>query len=290
MRYTVVDKDNIYYLIEDNVSTSSVCIDISCYKIKYNKFVSYETNNTDILKQYLQKFLIDNKSNSLSDLFYYEYNIDKKYIDILGEEFCRRFIYNYDTSFIYKDTNVKHLIVDFDATNNDKDIVFKEPKCFPYHLSYLDIVITEDAKILYKNNIITKDTFYKIYQDYKDKLLLKIKSKDHLFEKIEQDLYKRYLNTMSHLKNSKNSDFNIESVVNVYEDEAYESYNPILKIYLNKHNRDDNTRYSLHLYGFDIRVSNILYFLIDKFGINIINKKLSFWSEISIDEQKKFRL
>ena len=71
----------------------------------------------------------------------------------------------------------------------------------------------------------SKEIFYKIYQDYKDKLLLTIKRKDRIFEKIEQDLHKRYLNTMSHLKNSKNSDFNIECIVNVYEEEPYESYN-----------------------------------------------------------------
>ena len=48
--------------------------------------------------------------------------------------------------------------------------------------------------------------------------------------------------------------------------------------------------YDLKFWGIDIKVSKLLWGLIDKFGIRIVETKLNVWSEIKTNLQMFYRI
>jgi len=131
-------------------------------------------------------------------------------------------------------------------------------------------------------------------KDNKD-LRLIIEQKDKIFRAIEMDLVKRYLLTLKELQINKTiHDFEISPEISIFKING--DGNPFTTIYysghhLNKdiHNKDNNL-YNLNIFGIDLKICNMTWHMIDKVGLNNIDSKFIYWSNIEILNQKFFAL
>ena len=119
-----------------------------------------------------------------------------------------------------------------------------------------------------------------------NKKLQIIKKKDKIFKKIEQDLEKRFLKSLKELQNHKIADYDIVAKVEVFD--TLLGYEPILTVYYSYRTFKDKGLYGLNIFGLDLKVGKIYWYLIDKFGLKNIDTKFYFWSEIEMKNQKYF--
>jgi hypothetical protein len=291
-RYIFIDEENIYYFWQIYFSEFGSTLEIVPFKYDGKKFVEIKTSKVELLIDYLKFMLIDKNPKEIRKFFNYLQSLKFSLSDIqrekLGDNFCRFFIRDRDDKFIFLDTYAKHWIIDFKKIKNRDKHILKEPKIFPFYIPEVKVTITEDAKILKNDQEINIDNFWEIYEEYKKSLIPLIKKKDQIFRKIEEDLKVRFYKTQKQLKNSKIFDYEIDAVIYVYD--GLLNYEDILRISYSQYSFEDNYQYDLHFYGFDMKVSSLMWNLIDNFGIRIIPTKLSFWSEIETKNQKSFKI
>jgi hypothetical protein len=284
--FVFVDDEKIYYLLYlDNRGS----VFINTYKFENDKVIEYETSKKAILEKYFDfwKFL-----NELERLKYIlnlrlslEYKIPQKAINKLGKNFCFRFIKDLDERFLFQDKFAKHFILDFEAIENNKEIFFKQPEIFPFYIGYLDIWVTENYKIIKNNVEITPRNVFQLEEEYKRNLIPLIKKKDKIYRAVQKDSIKKYFKTKEFLNSMNICDKNIEIKITFFDIAGND-------VYFNEWSETafKNLMYDLKFWGIDIKISRLLWGLIDKFGIRIVETKLNVWSEIKTDLQMFYRI
>ena len=190
-----------------------------------------------------------------------------------------------DERFLFQDKFAKHFILDFDTIENNKEIFFKQPEIFPFYISYLDVWITKDYKIIKNSTEITTNDVIQLEEEYKKNLIPLIKKKDKIYRAVQKESIKKYFKTKEFLNSMNICDKNIEIKITFFDIAGND-------IYFNIYSEVTYKRqiYDLKFWGIDIEVSRLLWGLIDKFGTRIVEAKLNVWSEIKTDLQMFYKI
>ena len=291
-RYVFVDEEEIYYLWQFWFSPYGGELEITAYKKDSEKFVEIETNKLDELKKYLKSKLLNKTEAEIREFCQYlsfrGLSVQDSVKTKFGEDFCL-FLQDEDSEFIYQDPNAKHWIIDFEKVRNNELEFLKEPKLLPFTITELGVTLTKDEKLTKDGKSITIDEFWKTVDKYKKDLIPLIQQKDKILRKIEEDLKRRYFQSLENMKSQKNiSDFEIEMKFDVYD--TLNGDVPIMNILCSKRMFEDDMLWSLNLYGIDLKVGRFCWYLIDSLGLRSIQKEFFFWSEIKVRNQKFFKL
>jgi len=267
--FVFVNNEN-YYLI-----SFGDYIFINSYKFKNDKLVKNKVDKKVIeyFKFYENLSLKDRKEY----IFYLKRTLDyhiPKAKQKFGEKFCNMFINDYDKQFLYQDKYAKHFILNF------KEKFFKQPKIFPFYISYLDVWISEDYKIFKNNQEISVDDVFRLYDKYKTNLTQTLIKKNKIYLAIEKRIKKQYFLQKKFLNSQKMCDFNLEIEIKFFDI----AENVVFIDFCNKYTFNS-------VYDFNnIPISRLFWHLIDKFGIRIITAKLKVWSEIKSDLQMFYNI
>ena len=291
-RYIFIDEDGFYYLWQLDSSEYGLRIEITAMKQNEDDFVVVETPKTELLVSYLIEVLSTQNSAFVSKFFEaitcFEFTIAQKYIDTFGKKFCRTFLSEQDREFILRDRDAKHLIIDFEKIQKRKLIFFYQPEMFPLYIPETRVTLTKNAKLLKGSKVISIESFWTLYEEYKFTLSKIIKQKDKIFSSIEKDLEHRYKKTLTQIQKEKIHNYEVEAYITVFD--GFLNEYEIAKIIFTQHSFNDKEPYSLAVFGFDIKVQRVMYHLIDTFGIKIVTTKLNFWSEVEVRNQKCFNI
>jgi len=292
-RYIFRDKEGFYYLWQLVFSEYGLCIEITAMKQKKGEFLVVQTPKVGVLIAYLKDMLSTKNSTFIKDFFetiaLFEFKIDKKYRAIFGDKFCNTFLCEQDREFILRETNAKHLVIDFAKIKKREKVFYFQPEIFPLYIPQVGVTLTNEAKLFKDSYEITIELFWDLYETYKKTLIQEISQKDKIFLKIEKDLEARYNKMLKQMKTEKIADYEVEAEISVYD--GFLSEYEILNIIFSKYSFNAKNSYSLEsVYGIDIKVGSIFYFLIDRFGIEVVKTKLHYFSEIKISNQKFFTL
>jgi hypothetical protein len=291
-RFVFVDEKEIYYLWQIYYSDFGTTLSIDAFKKEGVVFKEIETTRVYELIKYLKFWLLDKNTTEIIEFFksisFLEFNIHKKIANEFDEKFYRLFLRDIDSEFIFLDPHAKHWIIDFKKIRNHEKEFLKEPEFFPFYISNIDVVLTKDLKLLKNEKDITIEDFWQIYEEYKLGLVSIIKKKDVMLRKIENDLAKRFFESLAEINNKSISDYEIDAKVEIYD--LVTRYEPIFALHYSRRIFKDKTLYSLKVYGYDFYVGRLCWSLIDTFGLNILSAQVCIWSEIEIINQKFFKL
>ena len=196
--------------------------------------------------------------------------------------------YDRDSEFIYTDPYAKHWVIDFDKVRNKEMDFLKEPELLPFTFSELGVTVTKECELVKNGKRIDIDGFEKAEEEYKKSLIPIIEQKDKIFQKIEKDLYTRFMATLKELESKKINDYEIEPQIMVFD--TLLGYEKILNIWYAKEIFEDREPYSLGIFGLDLKVCHLTWRLLDTLGIRAAQVKFSFWSEVRVMDQKFFVL
>jgi len=291
-RYVFMDAERFYYLWQLDFSEYGLRIEITAMKQNEDVFRVVETPKTELLVAYLRDILATQNSAFVSEFFetitFFEFEIESKYSDTFGEEFCSTFLCEQDREFILRDVNAKHLIIDFEKIQKRELEFFSQPELFPLYIPQTDVTLTQDMKFLKDMQEISIEEFWKLYEAYKISLTKEIQQKEKIFSSIEKDLECRYTRALTQIKEEKIHDYEVEAYITIFD--GFLNEYEILNIIFTEHSFKDTELYSLAIFGFDVKVGRVMYHLIDTFGIQIVRAKLNFWSELEIRNQKFFNI
>ncbi len=292
-RYIFVDKEGIYYFWQFMFSEFLVELEIIPFRLEEGKFVETDTNKLDELVKYLKLRLLNKTESQMQDFLEYinslEFNVPKSIQKKFGDEFCL-FLRDNDNEFIYKDPNAKHWIIDFEKIRNNEQDFLKEPDLLPFTITELGVTLTKNEELIKDGNKISIEEFWKVREKYKTNLIPIIQRKDEIFKKIELNLEKRFFESLKEIESKKIFDYEIDATIEVYDAAIEECYEPILNIFYTDLIFQDKEPYSLSLYGLNLRVSRICWYLIDSLGLKAIEQEFYFWSDIEVKNQMFFRL
>ena len=264
-----------YYIIYFNESDAY----LNCYKFDNDKLVEIEVDKSliDYFSFYINLSLIEKRKYIWNLKNKLKLNIPK---NRFSDEFCDKFLVDLDPYFLYQDRYAKHFILDFEAIKAKKEIFFKEPKLFPFYISYLDVMIDENCKIYKNNQEISENEVFKLDKEYIQNLIPLIIKKDKIFSAITHNLKKNYYYQKDFLDLQKISDYNLDIEVIIFDiagnilfDNVYNS------------NSFKNDLGNLNFYELNIFVCGLLLRIIGKFGIRIVTTKLNLWGEVKCDFQ-----
>ena len=277
--FIFVNNENYYIIYFDE---SNVYID--AYKFKNNKLIEIKVDN--ILFEYFKFY----EKLSWKDKRNYIWNLEDKLTfnipkNIFSNKFCDKFLVDLDPHFLYKDKHAKHFILDFEAIKNKKELFFKEPKLFPFYISYLDVMIDENYKIYKNNQEISESEVFKLDEEYIQNLIPLIIKKDKIFLAITHNLKKNYYYQKDFLDLQKISDYNLDIEVTIFDITG----NILFDNFYNS-NSFKNDLGNLKFYGIDMFICRLLWMIIDKFGIRIVTTKLNLWSEVKCDLQMFYKV
>jgi hypothetical protein len=225
-----------------------------------------------LLENYFCKYSCDNILRFLEyELSYFKIsgNAQKK----LGKEFCNYFIKDHDPYLFFNDKKAKHFLIDLDAIKKNKKQFFKQPKLFPFYITYLNIYIDENYDIFHKNQKISPKEVFKLENEYIKSLLPIIRKKDKIYSAIIKDIKRKSLQIKQKISTIKKSDTNLQTVIYVFDKFG----NIIIEFDLD--NKEKFFKF------FDIEINILTYRIIKKFTPRIIEKKLDIWSEVKLDLQ-----
>jgi len=164
----------------------------------------------------------------------------------------------------------------------------KEPNLFPFFISELGVTLTKDLKLKKSGKSLSIEEFWKIYEEYKLSLIPIIKRKDKILRKVEEDLERRFFESLKEIKSKKICDYEIDPKVEVFD--TLLGYEPIFTIHYIEEMFKDKSPYSLNFYGLDLKVGRLCWYVIDAFGLESVNTKFYYWSDIEIKNQKFFKI
>ena len=289
-RYVFVDEEGIYYFWQFWSSSYAISLEIFSYKLEAGKFIEIETKKVEELVDYLVLRLSNSTQQEIDAFYKYiaflEFTIPASFKKKFGEKLCY-FLQDRDRKFIYQDPNAKHWIIDFEKVRNNEIKFLKEPDLLPFTITELGVTLTKDEKLTKDGKTITIDEFWNTVKEYKKGLIPLIKQKDKIMRKIEEDLKRRYFESLREIENKKHiSDYEIEIEFEVFD--TLNSDEPVLKILFTEGMFEDNEPYSLSLFGIDMQVGRLCWYFLDGLGLQSIQKKFFFWSEIKVRNQKFF--
>lgn len=289
-RYVFVDEEGIYYFWQFWSSSYAISLEIFSYKLEAGKFIEIETKKVEELVDYLVLRLSNSTQQEIDAFYKYiaflEFTILASFKKKFGEKLCY-FLQDRDRKFIYQDPNAKHWIIDFEKVRNNEIKFLKEPDLLPFTITELGVTLTKDEKLTKDGKTITIDEFWNTVKEYKKGLIPLIKQKDKIMRKIEEDLKRRYFESLREIENKKHiSDYEIEIEFEVFD--TLNSDEPVLKILFTEGMFEDNEPYSLSLFGIDMQVGRLCWYFLDGLGLQSIQKKFFFWSEIKVRNQKFF--
>lgn len=291
-RFIFVDEEGIYYFWQFTFSEYMADLEIVPFKKENEKFIKIKTHKVEELITYLKSKLINKTEQEIREFFKYitflEFTIPASFKTKFGEKFCH-YLQDRDNRFIYQDPNVKHWIIDFEKVRNNEPEFLKQPNLLPFTITELGVTLTKDEKLKKDGKTITIDEFWNTVKEYKKGLIAPIKQKDKIMRKIEEDLKRRYFESLREIENKKHiSDYEIEIEFEVFD--TLNSDEPVLKILFVEGMFEDNEPYSLSLFGIDMQVGRLCWYFLDGLGLQSIQKKFFFWSEIKIRNQKFFNV
>ena len=277
--FVFVNNEN-YYLIYFDESD----VYLNSYRFDNDKLVEIEVDDSliDYFSFYRNLSLIEKKKYiwNLEDKL--RFDIPK---NIFSDEFCDKFLVDLDQYFLYQDRYAKHFILDFEAIKNKKERFFKEPKLFPFYISYLDVMIDENYKIYKNNQEISENEVFKLDEEFRKNLIPIIKKKNRIFLAITNKLKKDYYAQKSFLDAQKLSDYNLDIEITIFDIAGNILFNLLCGEYL--FNEDI---YNLNIFGIDMNVNKLFWRIIDSFGIRIVNAKLDIWAEVKSDLQMSYKV
>jgi len=229
-----------------------------------------------LLENYFCNYLCDNILKFLE--YEMSFKVSKNAQKKLGKEFCNYFIKDHDPYFFFNDEKAKHFLIDLDAIKKNKKQFFKQPKLFPFYISYLDIYIDESYDIFYKNKKISPREVFKLENEYIKSLLPLIRKKDKIYSAVIKNTKRKFIQTKQKLSSISKCDMNIQKFIYVYDKFG----NIILEFDLE--NKRKNFKF------FDIEINFLTYQIIKKFTPRIVKQKIDIWSEIKSDLQMFYKI
>ncbi len=291
-RYIFVDEDKSYYLWQLAFSEYGLTVEITSFKQNNDDFIVFDNPKIEMITSYIQEILTDQNSSFIAKFFEsigdFEFEIEKKYRDALGNKFCNIFLSEQDREFILQDKYAKHLIIDFEKIQARELVFFNQPELFPLYIPEIGVNVTKEAKLCKDLKEINLETFWLLYEQYKTTLIKQIKQKNKMLINIEQDLIYRYKKASKQIKKENIDDYELEAYISVFD--VFSNEYEITKVIFSKHSLSEAKTYSLAVFSLDIEVNRIMYHLIDTFGIKIVTTKLHYWSELIIRNQKFFNV
>ena len=291
-RFVFVDDEGIYYFWQLYFTEFGATLEIVPFIKKENRFIQTETPKASELTDYLKWRLTGKSAKEIVDFFMdlsmKEFSIPDELVDRFGQEFCKELVNDRDSEFIYTDPYAKHWVIDFDKVRNKEMDFLKEPELLPYTFTELGVTVTKEYELVKNGKKIGVEKFAKVKEEYKKSLIPIIKQKDRIFQKIEKDLYARFMATLKELERKKISDYEIEPQIMVFD--TLLGYDELLRIWYIKEMFEDRDLYSLSIYGLDLKVSYLMWRLLDTLGLRAAQVKFSFWSEVRVRDQKFFIL
>ena len=291
-RFVFVDDEGIYYFWQLYFTEFGATLEIVPFIKEENRFIQTETPKASELTDYLKWRLVGKSAKEIveffMDLSMQEFSIPDELIDRFGQEFCKELAYDRDSEFIYTDPYAKHWVIDFDKVRNKEMDFLKKPELLPFTFTELGVTVTKEYELVKNSKKIGVEEFAKVKEEYKKSLIPIIKQKDKIFQKIEKDLYARFMATLKELERKKISDYEIEPQIMVFD--TLLGYDELLRIWYAKETFEDRDPYSLSIYGLDLKVSHLMWRLLDTLGLRAAQVKFSFWSEVRVRDQKFFIL
>ncbi|WP_201337540.1 MULTISPECIES: hypothetical protein [unclassified Nitratiruptor] len=291
MSRVFVDEEGIYYLWI--LYSGYPDLEIVPFKKENNKFIEIKTPKVDELYDYLRFRFCNETVFEIEKLFesllwdYSKFTIPKNIVEKFGEKFCEYFLRDRDNEFIFLDPYAKHWIIDFEKVRNQEKEFLQEPELLPFTITELGVTLTKDLELQKDGKNLSIEEFWKVYDEYRLSLIPIAKKKDKIFRKIEEDLGKRVKESLREIKSKKISDYNIEIQVKVFD--TLLGYEQFLELFYTEEMFEDGVLYHLRELN-NMEVCRLFWHVIEFFGLRIITTELSFWSEITIDNQKFFRL
>ncbi|AZV46108.1 hypothetical protein C3L23_02120 [Nautilia sp. PV-1] len=284
--FVFVDKENIYYLLnlDDRYG-----VFINTFRFENGKVAEFETPKKEVFEKYFSFWKnlsnVEKRDYIYNLCFALNYKISKRALKTLGEDFCFRYLRDLDEHFLFQDKFAKHFILDFKAIEQGREVFYRQPKLFPFYISYLDIWITEDYKIIKNNTEITTNDVFQLEEEYKKSLIPLIKKKDKIYRAVQKDSIKKYFKTKEFLKSMNICDKNIEIIITFFDIAGNDiHFNTCSEVTF------ERQIYDLKFWGINVEISRLLWGLIDKFGIRIVEAKLNVWSEIKTDLQMFYKI
>ncbi len=290
-RFVVIDDEATYYVWQLYFSNYLATLEIVAFVKKDHKFIEIKTTKVNELIEYLKFRLLDKNTKEITNFFNTlasYFSIPQNIIEEYGEDFCKQFLQDSDSRFLFRDLEAKHWELDFEKIKNKDDNFLKEPTLLPFYISELDVILTKDAKLQKNHKDITIKQFWQIYDEYKKDLIPYIKKKDKIFRKIEKDLKERFFESLAELRKKKIFDYEIQPKIEVFD--VLIGEDPFLCLPYTDELLLDESLWSLKVYGLDLMVGRLCWYVLQKLGLKSIKTEFYYWSDIEIKNQKFFRL
>jgi hypothetical protein len=292
----LADAEGILYLLEaDDDICGGASLTINSFCFEGTKVKEIDTPRTALLEKHFKEKAssLSNKELSayLTQILDAELEIPALHKDKFGEQFSHLYLTDTDDELIYQNPHAKHLIIDFEHLEHTGELKLITPPLFPFVIENLNTTVTEDARLIdASGKEIDIETLDAHHTAYRRSRLPKILEIDKMYDKIEQE-YKEDFFSMKHSippnRHGKPAAYNL--VVVVY-DEVSQSGNPIHEIYFAEGIFKDETRYSLAFLGFpEIEVSNLFYYMYDRFGFGLLDAELTLFTQVEMLRQTEYR-
>jgi hypothetical protein len=164
------------------------------------------------------------------------------------------------------------------------------PPLFPFVIENLDITVTEDARLIdASGKEIDIETLDARYYAYRKSRLPEILEIDKMYDKIEQEYKEDFFSMKQSIPPNRHGKPASHNLVVVVYDEVSQSGTPIHEIYFEEGIFKDEMRYSLAFLGFpEIEVSNLFYYMYDRFGFGLLDLKLTLYTEVEMLRQTEY--